>query len=139
MTTANNTQFLCWAYDVTANQRIIPANCTLWFEFDAYFLNSEGYLDWRMYNNQGVEVIYWCWDTRYAFSANQWYNCKLEATIANGIITNIKYYVDNNMVEQLAKNTHMLCIDEDNPIPLYFITFETTRPTKLKNMKIYWE
>ncbi len=139
VTTANGTQFLAWAYDITANQRIIPANCTLWFEFNAYFLNSEGYLDWRMYNGQGTEVIYWCWDTRYAFSINQWYNCKLEATITNGIITNIKYYVDNNMVDQLARNIHMLCIDEDNPIPLYFITFETTKPTKLKNMKIYWE
>ena len=139
ITTANNSQYLCWAYDVTANQRIIPANCTLWFEFDAYFLNSEGYLDWRMYNNQAVEVIYWCWDTKYAFSANQWYNCKLEATIVNGIIPYVKYYVDNNMVEQSTENDHMLCIDEDNPVPLYFITFQTTKPTKLKNMKIYWE
>lgn len=139
VTTANDHQYLCWAYDVTANQKIIPANCTLWFEFDAYFLNSEGYLDWRMYDNQGVEKIYWCWDTKYAFSANQWYNCKLEATIVNGIIPYAKYYVDNNMVEQSTENDHMLCIDEDNPIPLYFITFQTTKPTKLKNMKIYWE
>ena len=139
ITTADDYQYLCWAYDVSANQRIIPPNCTLWFEFDAFFVNEEGYLDWRMYDDSGLEIIYWCWDTKYAFDANIWYNCKLEATVVNGIITQIKYYVDNDMVSQSVTNIHMLCIDEDNPRPLYFITFQTTELTKLKNMKIYWE
>ena len=139
LTTTNGTQVLAWAYDVTANQRIIPANCTLWFEFDAYFLNSEGYLDWRMYNNQSNEVIYWCWDTKYNFSSGIWYNCQLKASVVNGIINRIEYYIDHTMVDTETKNIHMLCIDENNPVPLYYITFTTTQPTKLKNMKIYWE
>lgn len=129
-----------WAYDVNGNLRVIPANCSLWFELDIYFSGSAtGWIDWHMFNGQDSQVVYWCWDTKYSFHTGIWYNCKVEATVANGIVTYYKYYVDDVIVYQAPASYHMLWVDETNPIPCKYITFKTTAPVRIKNMKIYSE
>lgn len=130
---------VAWAYDTTVNQKIIPATCTLWFNFDCYFTNGDGYLDWFMFDDHDIEVIYWCWDTSYSFADNQWYNCRLEATVVNGYITYVSYYVGDTIVRSDRLNIHMVWIDETTPRACKYIMFRTTKLTQIKNMKIYWE
>lgn len=136
--TINDTS-IAWAYDVTTNQKIIPATCTLWYNFDIYFPNDNGWLDWFMFDNDDLEVVSWNWDNSYAFGTNQWYNCKAEATVVNGYITYVNYYVDGVIVGSDRLNTHMVWIDEATPRPCKYMMFRTSEITQIKNMKIYWE
>ena len=138
--TNGSDQVIGWAYDVTTNQRLIPPNCELWFELDVKFTGSStGYIDWHMHDNDDHVVVYWCWDTKYTFNTNIWYNCKVDATLVNGQVSQYKYYVDDNLVGTYVNDdpADMVWIDQTNPIPCICNYFYVTQPMEIKNLSIY--
>lgn len=134
----NNSITLGWVYGEEVD-RIIPADCTLWFVYDAYFESSEGWLDWHIYDALGNGRVYWCFDTKYAFGSQQWYSCKTKVKVVNGIMTEAVYYVNDTAVVTETLNSQMPNVDKESAVQGKYITFVLTNPTRLKNMKIYWE
>ena len=131
---------ISWYYDPTENPKSIPADCTLTFEYDTFFPNGEGYLDWYIIDSDDTERIYWCFDTKHAFQANKWYNCKVVAKVENGKITRYKYVLDGAEVScGTGDNILMPCTNTDTSKGISRIFFDITRQTKFKNMSIYYD
>lgn len=131
---------ISWYYDPTENPKSIPADCTLTFEYDTFFPNGEGYLDWYIIDSDDTERIYWCFDTKHAFQANKWYNCKVVAKVENGKITRYKYVLDGAEVScGTGDNILMPCTNTDTSKGISRIYFDITRQTKFKNMSIYYD
>ena len=135
----NASDNISWAYDGSENPKSIPANCTLTFEYDTYFTSGEGYLDWYIIDANGDEQIYWCFDTQYAFQSNKWYNCKTVAKVENGKITRYKYVLDDVELSCGTANIKMPCTDASDSVGIEDIHFRLTRPTKMKNISIYYD
>lgn len=135
----NASDYISWAYDGSENPKSIPANCTLTFEYDTYFTSGEGYLDWYIVDANGDEQIYWCFDTQYAFQSNKWYNCKTVAKVENGKITRYKYVLDDVELSCGTANIKMPCTDTSDSVGIEDIHFRLTRPTKMKNISIYYD
>lgn len=135
----NASDNISWAYDGSENPKSIPANCTLTFEYDTYFTSGEGYLDWYIVDANGDEQIYWCFDTQYAFQSNKWYNCKTVAKVENGKITRYKYVLDDVELSCGTANIKMPCTDASDSVGIEDIHFRLTRPTKMKNISIYYD
>lgn len=135
----NASHNISWAYDGSENPKSIPANCTLTFEYDTYFTSGEGYLDWYIVDANGDEQIYWCFDTQYAFQSNKWYNCKTVAKVENGKITRYKFVLDDVELSCGTANIKMPCTDASDSVGIEDIHFRLTRPTKMKNISIYYD
>jgi hypothetical protein len=135
----NSSDNIYWGYDSTENPKNIPANCTVTFEYDAYFTNGEGYLDWYIIDSNGVEQVYWCFDTQYAFQSDKWYNCKTVCKVENGIIKRYKFVLDDIEISCGTGNKKMPCTDTENSVGVQNIHFRLTRPTKMKNISIYYD
>lgn len=131
--------WIYWDYDGTENPKFIPANCTLTFEYDAFFPNGEGYLDWYVIDSRGSQQIYWCFDTQHAFQSNKWYNCKTVAKVENGKIVRYKYVLDGNEVSSNTADINMPCVNTETSFGISQIYFRLTRTTKFKNMSIYFD
>lgn len=131
--------WIYWDYDGTENPKFIPANCTLTFEYDAFFPNGEGYLDWYVIDSNGNERIYWCFDTQHAFQSNKWYNCKTVAKVQNGKIVRYKYVLDGNEISSNTADINMPCVNTETSLGISEIYFRLTRTTKFKNMAIYFD
>jgi hypothetical protein len=131
--------WIYWDYDGTENPKFIPANCTLTFEYDAFFPNGEGYLDWYVIDSNGNERIYWCFDTQHAFQSNKWYNCKTVAKVQNGKIVRYKYVLDGNEISSNTADINMPCVNTETSLGISRIYFRLTRTTKFKNMAIYFD
>lgn len=131
---------ISWYYDSAENPKSIPADCTLTFEYDTFFPNGEGYLDWYIIDSDDTQRIYWCFDTKHAFQANKWYNCKVVAKVENGKITRYKYVLDGAEVAcGTGDNILMPCTNTDTSKGISRIYFDITRQTKFKNMSIYYD
>lgn len=141
--TGTGTLALAWAYDTSiVNQRVFPKNCKAITEANVYFTNGEGYLDIRSYstlNNPGNHTFYYCFDTKYAFASDIWYNIKCETTVVNGRATAEKYYVNDTLIATTSVDYAWMCVDDVNPVPNAMITFTLTAPTKIKDFSIYYE
>lgn len=135
----NSSDNIYWDYDGSDNPKSIPANCTLTFEYDTYFTSGEGYLDWYVIDANGVEQIYWCFDTQYAFQSNKWYNCKTVAKVENGKITRDKFVLDDVELSCGTDDIKMPCTDTQDSVGISRIYFRLTRPTKMKNISIYYD
>lgn len=131
--------WIYWDYDGTENPKFIPANCTLTFEYDTFFPNGEGYLDWYVIDSSGTQQIYWCFDTQHDFQSNKWYNCKTVAKVENGKIVRYKYVLDGNEVSSNTANINMPCVNTESSLGISQIYFRLTRTTKFKNMSIYFD
>lgn len=131
--------WIYWDYDGTENPKFIPANCTLTFEYDTFFPNGEGYLDWYIIDSSGTQQIYWCFDTQHAFQSNKWYNCKTVAKVQNGKIVRYKYVLDGNEVSSNTADINMPCVNTETSLGISQIYFRLTRTTKFKNMSIYFD
>ena len=131
--------WIYWDYDGTENPKFIPANCTLTFEYDAFFPNGEGYLDWYVIDSSGAQQIYWCFDTQHAFQSNKWYNCKTVAKVQNGKIVRYKYVLDGNEISSNTADINMPCVNTETSLGISEIYFRLTRTTKFKNMSIYFD
>ena len=140
VTSVGNQRDIEWAYDTSENPQTIPQNCTLTFEYDCYFPNGEGYLDWYVYDSNIMEVIYWCFDTKFSFEANKWYNCKTVCKLVDGKITRCKYVVDGVEVSGGSITPiDMPCTDKEGSKGISYIDFNLTQRTKFKNMSIYYD
>ena len=131
--------YIYWDYDATENPKSIPADCCLYFEYDTLFTGNEGYLDWYVLDSNNDQQIYWCYDTQYAFQSNKWYNCLVVAEVKNGYIKRYKYVLDGIEISHDTANIKMPCTDAEGSIGISEIYFHTTRPTKIKNMSIYYD
>ena len=131
--------YIYWDYDATENPKSIPADCCLYFEYDTLFTGGEGYLDWFVLDSNNDQQIYWCYDTKYAFQSDKWYNCLVVAEVKNGYIKRYKYVLDGIEIAHDTANIKMPCTDAEGSIGISEIYFRTTRPTKIKNMSIYYD
>ena len=131
--------YIYWDYDATENPKSIPADCCLYFEYDTLFTGNEGYLDWYVLDSNNDQQIYWCYDTKYAFQSDKWYNCLVVAEVKNGYIKRYKYVLDGIEIAHDTANIKMPCTDAEGSIGISEIYFRTTRPTKIKNMSIYYD
>lgn len=131
--------YIYWDYDATENPKSIPADCCLYFEYDTLFTGQEGYLDWYVLDSNNDQQIYWCYDTKYAFQSDKWYNCLVVAEVKNGYIKRYKYVLDGIEIAHDTANIKMPCTDAEGSIGISEIYFRTTRPTKIKNMSIYYD
>ena len=139
VTSVSGNKDITWAYDSTENPGTIPKDCTLTFEYDAYFPNGEGYLDWYIYNSDNVESVYWCFDTKHEFQADKWYNCKTVCKVVNGVITRCKYVLDGTEVAVETPNKAMPCTDANGSKGISYIQFNLTKRTKMKSISIYYD
>lgn len=140
VTSVGNQRDIEWAYDTSENPQTIPQNCTLTFEYDCYFPNGMGYLDWYVYDSNIIQVIYWCFDTKFSFQANKWYNCKTVCKLVDGKITRCKYVVDGVEVSGGSITPiDMPCTDKEGSKGISYIDFNLTQRTKFKNMSIYYD
>ena len=130
---------ISWYYDGTENPKSIPEDCTLTFEYDVFFPNGEGYLDWYIIDSDNNQAIYWCFDTKHTFLSNKWYNCKTVCKVVDGKITRYKYVLDGTEVASSSGNIAMPCVNTETSKGISQIYFDITEVTHFKNMSIYYD
>ena len=137
--------YIVWGYDTeNINQRVFPENCTVVIENEIYYNDGEGWFDIRMYtqgNSHLSDYLYYCWDTKYAFQPDRWYNLKIKITLVNGLATQAKWYIDDtlNTTTTYSTPTEYICVDKDNPKTCDAVTLHLTAATKVRKFKIYYE
>lgn len=137
--------YIVWGYDTeNINQRVFPENCTVVIENEIYYNDGEGWFDIRMFTQNTPhlsEYLYYCWDTKYAFQPDRWYNLKTKITLVNGLATQAKWYIDDtlNTTTTYSTPTEYICVDKDNPKTCDAVTLHLTAATKVRKFKIYYE